>query len=439
MAEVVQCPKCGKSLDDTYEPASCIQCGEPLPEDIKGRLPRPVALAPASAPRASAISKRARLESIDVVRGVIMILMALDHTRDFFGIPGQNPTDLANATAALFLTRWVTYFCAPVFFLLTGTGAYLAGRRRSPGELSRFLLTRGLWLIFLEVVLVRCFVYQFNVDYRLTMLLVLWALGWAMITLAVLVRLPVFLVTTFGVLMIAGHNLFDSVNSASPLWSILHVPGFVLNTAEHVVFVAYPLIPWIGVTAVGYSLGQVYGWDTERRRSFLLRLGLALIAAFLVIRGVNTYGDPAPWLQQKTALYTVLSFLNTTKYPPSLLFLLMTLGPALVFLWSVDRGTPRILRPALVIGKVPLFYYLLHFLLIRLLASATCYLRYRSAHWMFESPDLANYPFTAPPGWGYSLPVVFLAWAFVVVAMYLLCRWFAALKQRRSDAWLSYL
>jgi uncharacterized membrane protein len=390
-------------------------------------------------PRSSASSSRTRLEAIDVVRGVIMILMALDHTRDFFGIPGQNPTDLANASAALFLTRWITYFCAPVFFLLTGTGAYLSLRRRSPGELSRFLLSRGIWLIFLDLVVARCIDYQFNVDYRVTMLLVLWALGWAMITLAALVRLPASLVTAFGVLLIAGHNLFDSVRSANPLWSILHVPGFVLNTQEHVVFVAYPLIPWIGVTAVGYGLGQVYSWDADRRRALLLRLGIALSLAFLLLRGLNLYGDPSRWMRQKSALFTVLSFLSTTKYPPSLLFLLMTLGPALVFLGWVDRSTPSVLRPALLIGKVPLFYYLLHFALIHLLAVATCQLRYGTAHWMFESPDLGHYPFSAPPGWGYSLPVVYLVWAFVVVAMYPACRWFAALKARRTEAWLSYL
>jgi len=382
---------------------------------------------------------RTRVESIDVVRGVIMIIMALDHTRDFFGIPGQNPTDLASATAALFLTRWVTFFCAPVFFLLTGTGAYLSRQRRSPGELSRFLLTRGVWLIILEVALVRCFAYQFNADYRVTMLLVLWALGWSMITLSTFVRLPAFVVTALGVLMIVGHNLFDSVRSANPLWSILHSPGFVVNTPNHVVFVAYPLIPWIGVTAVGYGLGQIYGWETTRRRAFLLRLGVALSLAFLVIRGIDAYGDPSHWTRQKTAVFTMLSFLNTTKYPPSLLFVLMTLGPAIIFLWSVDRGAPRILRPALVIGKVPLFYYLLHFSLIHLLAVVTCDVRYGSAHWMFESPDLAHYPFSAPPGWGYSLPVVYSVWAFVVAAMYPLCRWFAALRQRRNEAWLSYL
>jgi uncharacterized membrane protein len=408
-------------------------------EVTAGRSTAQAPLTAASPPHTSPPSTRARLESIDVVRGVIMIVMALDHTRDYFGIPGQNPTDLATASAGLFLTRWITFFCAPVFFLLTGTGAYLSLRRKSPGELSRFLLTRGVWLIFLEVVLVRCFAYQFNVDFRVTMLLVLWALGWSMITLSALVRLPASVVTAFGVLLIAGHNLFDSVQSASPLWAILHSPGFVLNTPSHVVFAAYPLIPWIGVTAVGYGLGQVYGWDAGRRRAFLLRLGLSLSLAFLVIRGVNAYGDASRWTGQKTALFTMLSFLNTTKYPPSLLFLLMTLGPAMLLLWAVDRGTPRILRPALVIGKVPLFYYLLHFPLIHLLAVVTCYLRYGTAHWMFESPDLAHYPFSAPPGWGYSLPVVYLIWAAVVVAMYPLCRWFAALKQRRSDPWLSYL
>lgn len=384
-------------------------------------------------------TNRTRLEAVDLLRGVIMILMALDHTRDFFGIPGQNPTDLASASAALFLTRWITHFCAPVFFLLTGTGSWLALRRRSRGELSWFLLTRGLWLIFLDLVLARCLAYQFNFDYRVTMLLVLWALGWAMITLAALVRLPASVVTAFGVVLVAGHNLFDGVRSASPLWSILHRPGFVLNTPEHVVFVAYPLIPWIGVTAIGFGLGRIYDWSPERRRAFLLRLGAALSLGFLVLRGLNVYGDPARWAPQKTAAFTVLSFLNTTKYPPSLLFLLMTLGPALIFLALVDRHTPRLLRPALTIGRVPLFYYLLHFTLIHLLAVAVCFLRYGSAHWMTESPDLGHYPFSPPPGWGFSLPVVYLAWAFVVVVMYPLCRWFAALKARRSEAWLSYL
>ena len=382
---------------------------------------------------------RPRLEAIDAVRGLIMVLMALDHVRDFFGTPGQNPTDLSTASAPLFLTRWITYFCAPVFFLLMGTGAHLSLRRKTPGELARFLATRGLWLLFLEVVVLRCFAYQFNADYRVTMLLVLWALGWSMIALAPLVRWGARVATALGVVLIAGHNLFDSVRSPSPLWSILHVPNFVVNTPEHMVFVAYPLIPWVGVTFVGFGLGQVYGWESSRRREFLRRLGLGLMAGFLALRVLNAYGDPNRWEGQPTLLFTALSFLNTTKYPPSLAFLLMTLGPAILLLAAVDGRTPALLRPAVNVGRVPLFYYAVHFALIHALAVAVCFFRNGAVHWMFESPDLAHYPFSPPPVWGFSLPGVYAMWALVVVAMYPLCRWFAALKQRRRDAWLGYL
>ena len=381
---------------------------------------------------------RARIQSIDTVRGFIMVIMALDHTRDFFGFPGDSPTNLAQASAALFFTRWITNMCAPVFFLLTGTGAYLALRKKTKRELSRFLFTRGLWLIFLEQVVMRGFGWQFNFDYHLSMLVVLWALAWAMIFLSALVYLPTAAVTLIGIVMIAGHNLLDSIRSANPLWSILHSPNFLVNTPQHVVFVTYPLIPWIGVTAAGYGLGQIYSWPPDRRKAFLLRVGTILTAAFLVLRGINIYGDPSRWSHQKSALFTALSFLNTTKYPPSLLFLLMTLGPALVFLWAMDSGTPAWLRPAHTIGKVPMFYFLLHVPLIHVLAIIICYLRYGQVHWMFESPGLGQFPVTPPPGWGFSLPVVYLIWIFVVIALYPLCVCFAGLKQRRNDAWLSY-
>jgi uncharacterized membrane protein len=382
---------------------------------------------------------RARIDSVDVVRGVIMILMALDHTRDYFGIAGQSPTDLSTASAALFMTRWITNVCAPVFFLLTGTGAYLSRRRRSPGNLAGFLFTRGLWLIVLDLVVLRCLAYQFNFDYRVTLLLVLWALGWSMIALAALVRLPAPVITAIGALMIVGHNLLDTLRFTSPFWSILHQPGFVLDTPAHAIFAAYPLIPWIGVTAVGYGLGQIYSWSATRRQAFLLRLGLVLTLAFIALRALNGYGDPSRWSRHDTTLYTVLSFLATTKYPPSLLFLLMTLGPALLFLGAVDAATPRVLRPAIIFGRVPLFFYIVHFPLIHLLALATCYARYGTGHWMFESPSLAHYPFTAPPGWGFPLPIVYLIWALIVCAMYPLCHWYAALKARRTDEWLSYI
>jgi uncharacterized membrane protein len=387
---------------------------------------------------ASVVTKRVRIESIDVVRGVIMILMALDHVRDFFGNSGFNPTDPATTTIPLFFTRWITHFCAPVFFLLTGTGAYLALGRKTKRELSRFLFTRGLWLIFLELTVTRCLGWQFNFDYHLTLLLVLWALGWSMIVLSGLVYLPASVVTAFGVVMIATHNLLGSIQSSNPLWSILHSPNFIVNNPGRIIFVTYVLIPWIGVTAAGYGLGQIYSWPTARRKAFLLPLGVGLTAAFVVLRWINVYGDPLPWSTQRSAAFTVLSFLNTTKYPPSLLYLLMTLGPALLFLWAVDAGTPRWLQPPLIIGKVPMFYYLLHIPLIHLLAVAVCYVRYGQVHWMFESPGLGEFPITKPPGWGYYLPIIYLVWAVVVLTLYPLCRWFAGLKRRCSDAWLSY-
>lgn len=387
---------------------------------------------------ASVVTKRVRIESIDVVRGVIMIIMALDHVRDFFGNSGFNPTDPATTTIPLFFTRWITHFCAPVFFLLTGTGAYLALGKKSKHELSRFLFTRGLWLIFLEFTVTRCLGWQFNFDYHVTLFLVLWALGCAMIALSVLVYLPAWAVATFGLVMIATHNLLDSVDSASPIWTLLHSPGFVLNNPGRVVFVTYALIPWVGVTATGYGLGQIYRWSSARRKAFLLPTGLALTAAFIILRAINIYGDPSRWEKQRSATFTVLSFLNTTKYPPSLLYLLMTLGPTLLFLWAVDAGTPQWLRPALIVGKVPMFYYLLHIPLIHLLALAACYAKYGQIHWMFESPGLQDFPITKPPGWGYSLPIIYLVWFCVVLILYPLCRWFAGVRQRRNDAWLSY-
>lgn len=389
-------------------------------------------------------SSRSRIDSIDILRGLVMILMALDHARDYFGAAGINSTNPANTTVPLYFTRWITHFCAPVFFLLTGTGACLALRRMSRGQLSQYLFTRGLWLILLELVILRGFGWQFNFDYRVTMLTVLWALGWAMILLSVLVFLPTWAVSVVGVVMIATHNLFDAAQPAqlgalAPLWNILHAPGLILNKPSHMVFVAYTLVPWVGVTAAGYGLGQVFAWDNERRRAFLLRLGIAVTVAFVVLRSMNVYGDPLPWSNQKSSLFTMLSFLNTNKYPPSLLFLLMTLGPALILLRTIDGKLPGLLRPALVFGKVPLFYFMLHVVLIHLLAVVVCYARYGEVHWMFESNRLDQFPITQPPEWPVGLPVVYLIWAFVVVALYPVCRWFAGVKQRRRDRWLSYL
>jgi len=394
------------------------------------------------------MSSGRRIESIDLLRGVIIVVMALDHVRDFFGDPTASPTNLATTSAALFFTRWVTHLCAPVFFLLTGTGAWLTRARMSRGELARFLLTRGLWLIVLELTVMR-FALQFNLDYQVTIITVLWALGWSMIVLAGLVWLPLWVIVLFGATLVLGHNALDGLQAmpapnAPPtvlarLWAVLHQPGFLYRGDHAVVRTSYVLIPWVGVTALGYALGAVYRWNARERQRLLLRLGLGMIAAFLVLRCADVYGDPAPWSWQKNGLWTLMSFINTTKYPPSLLFLLMTLGPALLLLRAFDAGTPQLLRPALVYGRVPLFFYVLHFYLIHLLAVAVSFLRYGEVAGAFRSPDLRHFPMSMPPDWNVGLPLVYLIWAAVVLALWPLCRWFANLRQRRRDWWLSYL
>jgi uncharacterized membrane protein len=386
---------------------------------------------------------RQRVDVVDVVRGIIMILMALDHTRDFFGDASASPTNLATTTVALFFTRWVTHFCAPTFFLLTGTGAYLSRRRRSAADLSRFLVTRGLWLIVLEVTVIR-FLWQFNLDYRLTLLNVIWALGWAMIALGLLVHLPTRVVGAIGLALIATHNLFDGIRASAfgalaPVWSLLHVPSIILPGPAHVVFSAYPLIPWIGVTAAGYALGSLWDVSAERRRALLLRMGLGCIAAFLVLRGFNVYGDPFPWSAQPRGAMTLVSFLNLNKYPPSLLFLLMTLGPVLLVLRALDGHTPTLLRPAQIIGKVPFFYYLMHVLLLHVIAAAAMLARFGTIAPALASPTLDRFPMTQPTGWPAPLPLVYLVWIVVVLALYPFCAWYAGVKRRSSNPWLSYL
>jgi uncharacterized membrane protein len=220
---------------------------------------------------------------------------------------------------------------------------------------------------------------------------------------------------------------------------VLHEPGIIVNGGHSVVLVAYVLIPWIGVTALGYALGTTYRWNFERRQTLLLWLGAWLVAAFLVLRFLNVYGDPVPWARSVSPLWTLMSFINTAKYPPSLLFLLMTLGPALILLRVFEGRAPAYFRPALIIGKVPLFFYVLHFFLIHLLAVAASYVRYGKVSEMFESPDLSHFPFSQPPGWGSSLTVVHLLWLAVAVVMFPLCRWYAEVKRLRTDRWLSYL
>ena len=382
---------------------------------------------------------RPRIESVDLLRGLVMVIMALDHAREYFhhATPLFDPTDLSRTTPALFLTRWVTHFCAPVFVFLAGTGAFLSGARgKTQGEVSRFLLTRGLWLLLLELTVIRL-AWTFDPTYRVTPLQVIWAIGWSMVALSALVRLPAWAVTAFGAAMIALHNLLDPVAPASfgPLgwlWAILHTGGPLEPVPGRQFIALYPLTPWIGVMAAGYGCGQLLTLDGERRRRLLLRLGTGLTLGFVVLRALNLYGDPRPWAAQESGLFTFFSFINTQKYPPSLLFLLMTLGPSLVALRLFDRGAGALSWPFVTFGRVPLFYYALHLYLIHALALSLAIARHGSR----LGEAFVN---GVPPYFVYGLPTVYAVWIGVVVVLYFPCRWFAGLKRRRRDAWLSYL
>jgi len=398
-----------------------------------------------SDPAAATISKP-RLDSIDTLRGIVMVLMALDHTRDFFSRDlAFDPTDLAKTNPALFLTRWITHFCAPVFIFLAGTGAFLATTRGSTRRaLSWFLLTRGLWLVILELTWVR-FGWLFNLDYHFSMGIVIWVIGWSMVSLAALIHLPRRLMVVFALLLIAGHNLLDQVEpesfgSLGWLWRIVHSGGMIQLSANTRFIAGYPLVPWIGVMALGFGFGPLLLRDPEERRHRLLVLGGIVTLLFVVIRATNCYGDAQRWSEQKDFLFSVLSFLNCTKYPPSLCYLLMTLGPAFLVLAALDRGTPRWLQPVCVFGRVPLFFYLLHLPFIHGLAVIVSYIRYGDASWWFANDPVGGSKVDLmPAGYGFGLPVIYLVWAFVVLALFPACRWFAGVKRRHHSRWLSYL
>jgi len=374
-----------------------------------------------------------------------MVIMALDHTRDFFSKDlAFEPTDLAKTYPALFLTRWITHFCAPVFIFLAGTSAFLSTTRgKTKPELSWFLLTRGLWLVLLELTWVRCFGWLFNFDYHFAMGIVIWAIGWSMVALAGLVFLPLRWIATIGLVMIASHNLFDYIapetfGSVGWFWKIIHDGGDIVPAEGYRFAAGYPLVPWIGVMATGYGFGAVLQRPPDVRRKVVLLFGISATVLFMVVRAINQYGDPDPWSVQKNPLFTLFSFLNCHKYPPSLLYLLMTLGPALIVLALLDRGTPRFLRPVLAFGRVPLFYYLLHLPLIHGLAVLLACIRHGHAEWFFANPPAGGPP-PVPADYGYSLVIVYLIWIGVVVALYPVCRWFSDVKRRRREAWLSYL
>jgi uncharacterized membrane protein len=328
-----------------------------------------------------------------------------------------------------------------VFVFLAGLSAFLHGARgRSRGQLSRFLLTRGLWLVLLEVTLVR-FAWTFSVFPDVVVLQVIWAIGIAMVVLAGLIHLPRWAIGAVGIGMIVGHNLLDGVRAEQLggtgwLWHVLHQPAFLHPTPDVAVFALYALIPWTGVMAAGYALGPVMLLAPERRRRWLVGLGAAVTLVFVLLRATNLYGDPAPWMAHDGLAATVLSFVNTEKYPPSLLYLAMTLGPALLALAGLEAAKGKVARTLVTFGRVPLFFYMAHLLLLHGLAVVFATTVYGDAAWLFGGLSIGG----KPEGYGrLSLPGVYLAWMLVVAALYLPCRWFADIKRRRADVWLSYL
>jgi uncharacterized membrane protein len=385
--------------------------------------------------------RKPRLHSIDQLRGLVMVIMVLDHARDYFSNTAMkfDPTDLSHTTSALFLTRWITHFCAPVFVFLAGAGAFLGlGQGKSRRDISVMLLTRGLWLIFLEVFVISPLGWSFNFTFGFTRLQVIWAIGVGMILLAGSVWLPSRLVGFAGAAMVAIHNAFDSAPQA--WWKLLHAISFLRPDAHHVVASLYPLVPWVGVLAAGFGFGEVFLMEPSKRKRWLLCLGALFIAAFLVLRWTRVYGDPAPWSTQPSLLFTLLSFVKVNKYPPSLLYLLMTLGPALLFLAFANGWSGWIARRLGTVGRVPLFFYLIHLPLVHGLAVIFAWLRYGHADFAFQDfMALRSSAHPLPPDYGYSLVVVWAVWIGVVFLLYPACARFAEYKRTHTERWLTYL
>jgi uncharacterized membrane protein len=388
------------------------------------RVLQKVAVPETGPPRSA---EQGRIVSVDLLRGLVVALMALDHTRDFFGTGDFNPRDVTEP--ALFLTRWVTHFCAPTFVLLAGLSAFLYGRGRTIAETSRFLLTRGLWLMLIDLTLIK-FGWRFEFDFLRLGMGIVFVIGASMIALAALVWLPRWAIAAVALVMIAGHNILDGISAESLganawLWHILHERGEATLGGGFEAYVLYPLIPWIGVMAAGYALGPVMQREPEARQRIFCFMGAAITLGFVALRVSNLYGDPASWIIHETWLATLLSFVNCEKYPPSLLFLMMTLGPALILLAAFEQARGRVTQVFAMFGQVPFFFYVVHIYLIHALAIVTGF--------------ALTGVFALTPRLGFSLPEIYLVWLAVLAMLYPICRWFAGLKARGTASWWSYL
>ncbi|RFB05330.1 DUF1624 domain-containing protein [Parvularcula marina] len=383
--------------------------------------------------------ERPRIRSVDLLRGLIIIIMALDHVRDYWSIASFDPLDASQTTFAYGFTRWITHYCAPVFILLAGTSAFLYAhaRQASKAHLARFLVTRGLWLMFIEITVVS-FSWQFA--YQAVFLQVIWVIGLSMIVLAGLIFLPRRVVGLIGLALIFLHNLFDGIapgdGFSGALWSILHVPSFSPvgeSSAIPGIFLVYPLIPWAGVMALGYAAAPILLKPAAERDRILYLTGAAAIALFLVLRGFNLYGDPGAWAVQDSFAMSVVSFVNVLKYPPSLQFLLMTLGPALLLIPLLEKWSGAWADRVSVFGKVPFFFYVIHIPFVHATAWLWQIIQYGDIMEMFFDPS------TWPEEYAPNLLRAYIAWASTIFILYWPCKWFAGLKKRRKDWWLSYL
>ena len=390
--------------------------------------------------------KSSRIESIDVLRGLVMVIMALDHVRDYFHLGAfiSDPLDLTTTNPFLFLTRYVTHFCAPVFVFLTGTSASLYGQSRSKKQLSRFLFTRGLWLIFVEIVIMN-FIWWFDPNFGFINLQVIWAIGLCMIFLSGLIYLPYKLLLTIALIIVFGHNTLDSITTtggsfSSVLWYIVHQQQFLPLGDSRMIGFFYPVLPWIGVMALGYSFGFMYrkGFSGLLRKRYLVLLGISTIILFLFIRFINVYGDLEPWSRQKNFLFTWFSFINVNKYPPSLLYILITIGPTFLVLYLIEGVKSKITGILIVFGRVPFFYYVLHVFLIHSAALLT--LIALGKDWKLMILDMTAFTTNKMADYGYSLGIVYLVWVLIVAILYPLCKKYMNYKLGNPEKWwLSYL
>ena len=383
-----------------------------------------------------------RIESIDLLKGLVMVIMALDHTRDYFHSSAFlfDPTDPAQTTLIVFFTRWITHFCAPAFSFLAGISAFMAGRRRTTGELSGFLFKRGLWLILIDLTIVN-FAWYFDIQFRTLDLFVIWSLGVSMIVLAGLIHLPRKFILLFSVILIFGHDLLDHIHyPGNILWSVLHEFTIVKFSDSLQLYIGYPLIPWIAVMSLGYYFGSLYdpSVDPLKRKKIFSIIGITAIVAFIIIRWINVYGDPLGWKHYDTVSKSLISFLNPFKYPPSLLYLLMTLGGVFLFLANSEKLKGKVVKFFSVFGRVPFFYYILHLYLIHGIAlifaqlSGFGWQKLILPGWITEQPGMKGY--------GFDLWVVYLVWIGVIVSLYPLCKRFDTYKMNHKEKWwLSYL